>query len=102
VLAAPLERRRYQTRPDRCEYVPAEKGLDLFPVIAALMRWGDRYLAVAGPPGVLEHIDCGGEITDKLTCSVCGRDPGAEDVCTRPGPGATAGPEARPIAMRPG
>jgi len=95
-----LERRRYQTRPERFEYVPTEKGLDLFPVIAALMRWGDHYLAPDGPPGVLEHIGCGGEITEMLTCSACGHELGARDVYTRPGAGATVRPVERPIAAR--
>ena len=82
-----LERRRYQTRPERFEYVPTERGLELFPAIVALMRWGDRHLAPDGPPGMLEHVDCGGVITEKLTCSACGQELGARDVQTRPGPG---------------
>ena len=40
-----LERRPYQEHPPRHEYVLTEKGRDFFPVIAALMRWGDRWLA---------------------------------------------------------
>ena len=85
-----LERRPYQARPERFEYLPTEIGLDLFPAIVALMRWGDRHLAPAGPPGILEHIGCGGEITAALSCSRCGRELGAGDVQTRPGPGFAA------------
>src|SRR6185437_16671788 len=44
-----LERRRYQERPERFEYRLTEKGLDLFEVLAALMHWGDRWYAPAGP-----------------------------------------------------
>lgn len=52
------------------------------------MHWGDRNAAPAGPPLVMEHVDCGGELTEKLTCSRCGADLAAGDVFTRPGPGA--------------
>lgn len=83
-----LERRRYQAKPERFEYVPTEMGFDLFPVIATLMGWGDRHFAPNGPPIVMEHIDCGGEITEQLTCSVCGQDLRGHDVHARPGPGA--------------
>lgn len=35
-----LERRPYQQRPERFEYLLTEKGLDLWPVIVALLQWG--------------------------------------------------------------
>src|SRR5258706_14776748 len=35
-----LERRRYQQHPDRYEYFPTEKPLDLGPAILALVAWG--------------------------------------------------------------
>jgi DNA-binding HxlR family transcriptional regulator len=85
-----LERRPYREGSELFEYHPTQQGLDLFPVLASLMRWGDRYLAESGPPGVLVHTDCGGEPDHALTCMVCGQQLGALDVQTRPGPGATA------------
>jgi DNA-binding HxlR family transcriptional regulator len=83
-----MERRAYQERPARYEYVLTEKGRDLWPVIVHLLRWGDRYLAPDGPPRVLEHRGCGGEIDETLHCARCGEqlDPGK--VRARPGPGA--------------
>jgi DNA-binding HxlR family transcriptional regulator len=48
-----LERRPYQERPLRHEYRLTDKGLDLWPAIVALMRWGDRYAArLARAPGL--------------------------------------------------
>jgi DNA-binding HxlR family transcriptional regulator len=85
-----LERRPYREGSELFEYHPTAKGLDLFPVLATLMHWGDRYLADSGPPGVLEHKDCGGEPDHALICTVCGQQLGALDVHTRPGPGAAA------------
>lgn len=37
-----LERVPYQERPQRFEYRLTEKGRDLYPVIVALMAWGDH------------------------------------------------------------
>ena len=85
-----LERRRYQERPERFEYRLTEKGLDLWPSLMALMRWGDKHLAQDGPPRIVEHRDCGGGLTDGLTCDRCGESLGATVVTSRPGPGALA------------
>jgi DNA-binding HxlR family transcriptional regulator len=90
-----LERHRYQERPERFEYRLSEKGLDLWPAIMTLMQWGDRYYAPPdGPPRVVRHRDCGGEVTDHLTCGRCGAELTARDVVSEPGPGAPARPLA--------
>ncbi|MFF4876804.1 MULTISPECIES: winged helix-turn-helix transcriptional regulator [unclassified Micromonospora] len=39
-----LERRRYQTRPDRYEYVLTDLGRSLRPVVVALAAWGNSRL----------------------------------------------------------
>lgn len=84
-----LERRRYQERPPRDEYLLTEKGLDLWPVVVSLMQWGDRYAATdAGPPVVLRHRDCGGEVTGHRTCAECREPLGPRDVVAEVGPGA--------------
>lgn len=45
-----LERRPYQTRPERFDYVLTEKGLALWPALNHLMQWGDRYYPEADGP----------------------------------------------------
>src|SRR6202163_1342408 len=40
-----LERRPYSEHPARFEYYLTDAGRDLYPVIASLMAWGDKYLA---------------------------------------------------------
>jgi DNA-binding HxlR family transcriptional regulator len=86
-----LERRRYQERPERYEYRLTEKGLDLWPAIVALMRWGDRHAApAAGPPVLLEHRDCGGAVDEHRICASCGARLSVRDVRALPGPGATS------------
>jgi DNA-binding HxlR family transcriptional regulator len=72
VAAGILERRQYSDHPARSEYRLTEAGRDLYPVIATLMRWGDKYLAGDdGPPLVLEH-SCGHQLVAQLTCQACG------------------------------
>ncbi|MFD1047583.1 winged helix-turn-helix transcriptional regulator, partial [Kibdelosporangium lantanae] len=53
-----VERVPYQDKPLRHEYVLTEMGRDFFPVLAAMTRWGDRWLAPEGAPVVLHH-SCG-------------------------------------------
>src|ERR1700759_4119801 len=43
-----LERRKYQDRPPRYEYVPTALGLDFRPVMLALLAWGNRNFAPEG------------------------------------------------------
>jgi DNA-binding HxlR family transcriptional regulator len=84
-----LERRPYQDRPPRFEYRLTEKGIDLYPTIVSLMQWGDRYLAAdRGPAIVLEHSDCGHEVTPELACPHCGEHVHARAMRAHPGPGA--------------
>ena len=70
------------------EYRLTEKGLDLYPVVVALMQWGDRWRAPDGPPLLLKHRDCGGELALELRCGSCGAQPGAREVTYEPGPGS--------------
>jgi len=90
VEAGVLERRPYSERPPRYEYRLTEKGVELWPVIVALMKWGDRHAYPDGPPVVLEHRDCGGEVDDRRVCTRCGAALEAQDAIARPGPGAAA------------
>jgi DNA-binding HxlR family transcriptional regulator len=67
-----LERRAYSRRPIRHEYRLTEKGVDLYPVVVSLTRWGDRWMAGdEGPPLTIEHRPCGHAMTPVLTCSEC-------------------------------
>src|ERR1700742_3207430 len=84
------ERHRYQERPERFEYRLSDKGIDLWPVVITLMKWGDRYYAPSeGRPRIVRHRDCGGEVTLHLTCERCGANLTAREVYSEPGPGAS-------------
>jgi DNA-binding HxlR family transcriptional regulator len=83
-----LRREQYQERPARYEYRLTNKGLNLWPVLVALLQWGDRYAAPEGPPVLLRHRDCGGELDDRRRCVRCGAELVARDVVAVAGPGA--------------
>lgn len=70
-----VQRRLYQQGPDRFEYVLTPKGLDLYPLVASLLTWGDRWLAEkAGPPLLLYHKPCGNRLEMAVVCDRCGGD----------------------------
>jgi DNA-binding HxlR family transcriptional regulator len=76
-----LDRVPYQQRPERFEYRLTDKGRDLYPVVAALMAWGDRWVpSPEGPPVRLVHRACGHEVHPELACPDCGAPAGVRDV----------------------
>ncbi len=86
-----IERVPYQERPLRHEYLLTDKGLDLWPTVVALMKWGDRYAPPEGGPAVvIEHRGCGGAVDEHRICEKCGARLQARDAVGRPGPGAAA------------
>jgi DNA-binding HxlR family transcriptional regulator len=73
----------------RDEYRLSRKGLDLYPVMVALMQWGDRYEAgPEGPPVLLRHRDCGEPVQLRLSCRAGHVLESAREVTPVPGPGA--------------
>jgi DNA-binding HxlR family transcriptional regulator len=86
-----LEKRAYQRRPARYEYFLTEKGLDLWPVMISILAWGDRHLAEdAGPPMLIRHKGCDGEVDGRGYCERCGERLEARDAYAEHGPGAPA------------
>ncbi len=45
-----LERRVYQSNPERCEYHATEKGRELLPVLRELILWGSRHVPGVSKP----------------------------------------------------
>jgi DNA-binding HxlR family transcriptional regulator len=57
----------------RFDYALTDKGRDLFPMLMAVMAWGDRWTSGdAGPLIELQHKTCGQKTKPGLHCSVCG------------------------------
>lgn len=73
----------------RHEYVLTPKGWDLWPVIVALMQWGDEYYRdPEGPLLDLSHADCGAPIRVVVECSQHHEPVGRDQVEVAPGAGA--------------
>jgi DNA-binding HxlR family transcriptional regulator len=57
----------------RFDYALTKKGLDLFPVVMAVMAWGDKWApGDVGPLIELRHSICGKKTKPGLVCSACG------------------------------
>jgi DNA-binding HxlR family transcriptional regulator len=67
-----LKRRRYQTHPDRYEYLLTEKGYALAPVVLALRSWGKRFTKGADTSHIV-HKACGGSVDVGFHCTKCDR-----------------------------
>lgn len=72
---------RYAENPPRHEYRLRRKGMDYYPALLMLLRWGDRHYATAsGPPLLLTHRGCGGPLDPQVVCSACRAPVAARDV----------------------
>jgi DNA-binding HxlR family transcriptional regulator len=83
-----VEKTPYTDARDWNDYRLTRRGKDLFPVISALMVWGDRHFAPDGPPVIFEH-ECGHAAGHKLVCDYCGDDITLRSLRAVAGPGAT-------------
>jgi DNA-binding HxlR family transcriptional regulator len=66
-----LEREDYREPGQRTRqrYRLTEKGSELFPVLVALMRWGDRWIDSDDGPVELRHRDCGARVGVEVRCA---------------------------------
>jgi DNA-binding HxlR family transcriptional regulator len=66
-----LEREDYREPGQRTRqrYRLTPKGADLFPALAGLMQWGDRWLDDRGGPVELRHHGCGEPVSVQLRCA---------------------------------
>ena len=84
-----LRRVPYQTRPKRHEYILTQKGLDLYPIIMAIVHWGDVHMIdERGRPRLHQHKLCGKMFDPVMTCSECGEPLSPKAVHVHVGPGA--------------
>jgi DNA-binding HxlR family transcriptional regulator len=96
-----LEKQAYQVDPVRYDYVLTEKGRDFFPVLAAMSRWGDRWLAgEAGPPITFHHDTCGHDSYGEVVCAHCREPMDAAGTTMRMGPGYPPRLAERPDVQR--
>jgi DNA-binding HxlR family transcriptional regulator len=77
----------YSLHPPRYDYRLTDKGRDLWPVLASMRQWGDKYAAPDGPPVLMRHSSCGQISTAVMTCSACGEPLDSGDLRAVAGPG---------------
>jgi DNA-binding HxlR family transcriptional regulator len=68
-------------------YTLTSKGTDLWPVVRAMMAWGDEYYAPAGPRRLFRHGTDDGELDSRGVCATCGATVELTDTMVVPGPG---------------
>jgi DNA-binding HxlR family transcriptional regulator len=84
-----LRRVPYQDSPKRHEYILTQKGLDLYPIMMAIVHWGDSHMVdERGRPVLHEHRACGKTFDPIMVCSECHRALAPREVLVHPGPGA--------------
>ena len=93
-----FERKQGAGAERHVEYRLTKKGQDLYPIMLALMKWGDSWMVdEEGPPMTLMHRECGHKTAPTLVCSHCGEaiDPRAMQVIATPASATTSIRESR-------
>lgn len=91
VAAGLLEATPYSEpgRRARKEYRLTAKGQDLYPVLIALLQWGDKHFSDPdGPPLSVTHRDCGESVEARVVCAAGHELASPREGETAPGPGA--------------
>jgi DNA-binding HxlR family transcriptional regulator len=84
-----LMRAAYQDGRTRYQYELTEKGRSCAVILVSFMNWGDRWTAgVSGPPLLVRHSNCGGQLHTRMTCSKCLQAVSDDDLFGEAGPGA--------------
>jgi DNA-binding HxlR family transcriptional regulator len=87
VAAGVVDRRLYQSRPERYEYELSETGAELVPTLLNRLAWGDRHLAgEAGPPTLFRHRHHDHFAEPVTICRHCGGELSPGSVHPLPGP----------------
>lgn len=81
----------YQNNPVRYEYRLSPKGVELYPIIMSLVKWGDKWMAGEdGKPMEYIHKTCGSNVMPVLTCPACADEVDPREMSVVPGPALKA------------
>ena len=84
-----IERRQYQMRPPRDEYLLTDRGRSLRPVIVALAAWGNNQRSADKRSMILVDVESGVEADPVIVDRVSGRRVDGDDFKFAAGPGAS-------------
>jgi len=97
-----LRRVPYQDAPKRHEYILTQKGLDLYPIMMAIVHWGDTHMVdERGRPVLHAHQRCGKTFDPVMVCSECHAPLAPREIRVQPGPGARGRHPAAPRPAKP-
>jgi DNA-binding HxlR family transcriptional regulator len=83
-----MRRVEYQDSPRRFEYRLTQRGREVYPVLAAMAAWGERWLVgPEGTPLVLHHTACDHDMHAVVVCSECDVPLSVREVTAHRGPG---------------
>ncbi|AZE67177.1 transcriptional regulator, HxlR family [Pseudomonas synxantha] len=94
VEAGMLERRAYNERPPRYEYVPTAKGEDFRMVLMSLVAWGNRHYAEEGASVEVVERDTGRPVQPMMATAEGAVVP-LDQCLVQAGPAASAGMRKR-------
>jgi DNA-binding HxlR family transcriptional regulator len=87
-----LDQVEYHQRPVRYEYRLTEKGNDVYPIVAAMAAYGDKWLiGEEGTPLILHHTVCDRDTHAVVVCGECAQPLTVHEVQPRLGPGHPEG-----------
>jgi len=88
VAAGLFTRVEYQQHPVRHEYRLTDKGREVYPILAAMAAWGDRWLTgPEGTPLVLHHQRLRSRHARRRVCNECRAPLDVRNVTAHAGPG---------------
>lgn len=83
-----LARVPYQDNPPRFEYRLTDKGRDVYPILATMAAWGEKWMTgTEGTPLVLHHTACDHDMHAVVVCSECEQPIDVRETRALPGPG---------------
>tara|TARA_R110002060_G_scaffold75991_1_gene86043 strand:+ start:17 stop:529 length:513 start_codon:yes stop_codon:yes gene_type:complete len=83
-----LHKELYDENRQHFEYKLTEKGHDLYPILLAIVQWGDKWEEDAdGSPVDYFHTPCGKAGTPLVACSQCGESMSVHNTSATLGPG---------------
>jgi DNA-binding HxlR family transcriptional regulator len=85
-----FERRRYRVRPERFEYVLTRRGRDFYPVLWALIEWGNKHFSPKGDIVQLKSFKTQKKAIPYLADRNTGAEISPDDYHLVAGPAATA------------
>jgi len=95
VEAGLLEKRRYNARPPRHEYLLTERGRDFRPVLMALLAFGNRYFAPEGASVIVVDAMTGAPAEPAVVDRRTGRILSEPEFVLAPGPAASEATKTR-------